>query len=117
MLNNSASASSSNARNFLPCLCFGLLICWFRGAGLDLALPPLLPLRLCPPSLEKNCCVAEPAGLLWPEAVAALDDEAADLEGMVGGWLDMANREWSGGGRRCSAVKQTPELSSLAAGQ
>lgn len=77
------SASSSKGRNFFPCLCFGLLLCWFRAAELDLAFAPLLPLLRCPLSLEKGW-VCELAGLLWPEEAAALDVDATDLEGMGG---------------------------------
>lgn len=64
MLNASASASSSNALNFLPDLCFGLEDCVFRGAG-DLDAPPPPPERRADESLEKNCCVEERAGLGW----------------------------------------------------
>lgn len=86
MLNASASASSSNARNRLPCLCLGFADWLLRGAGVFDAAPPPLPERR---SLEKYCWVDESAaGLIWlvEEACEALEDETGSLLGMVGGF-------------------------------
>ena len=96
MLNSSASASSSKALNFFPLLCFGLLLCVLRGAGLR-AFPPLLlppPARRLPLSFEKNCWVDDCAGTVTPDAEDARD-EAAAFEGSPGGWLIVRSSRWS----------------------
>lgn len=66
MLNSSASASSSNDRNFLLFACLGFAACELRGAAKPDAdrepdAPPFFPAG----ESWKNCCVDESAGLIW----------------------------------------------------
>ena len=92
MLKISASASSSNARNFFPFLCFGLTLCWFRGAG-EREMPLPLEIRRWPLSLERNAWFCPGLGLLRLEAEDAREVEAVTFATSDGGWLDITSSD------------------------
>lgn len=110
MLKVSASASSSNAWNRLPCLCFGLEDCTLRGAVA--ARVGAFGLR---DDASKNCCACEMAGLVWlllesEVLLADLEAEVAALLEMAGDWLDMVMaKDEDGGGFAKSQLRRRLE--------